>query len=152
MIRMITIGQNIAEEVKINKYKLDEELQVQASLYEYYSKQLALEKNNADRIKLQLEILKGKKTIDYKRNPPQDIKITDATIDALLANDSDIIELNNQLLACTAKINILYSAVNSINQKRDALKNLVQLTTTKYYDTLSEEISIGLDKNENEEE
>ncbi len=120
-------------DLKINKYKLHEECMAQASLYHYYSELLADVKSEKDKQENKLKFMVAETEIELRKNPPEGIKITEATIKALLIIDLKIKQQQGVLNKTKSELYHLEFVINSIEHKKTALKLLVQLFSVNYF-------------------
>jgi hypothetical protein len=128
-------GFDLAEDVKINKYALDEESEISSSILYHYGELLAEAKTKQDSMENNLKVLKAKKDLEYRRNPPADLKITESVISSLVESDLEVVESRNAVLDWTAKVNHYYAAVDSLHDKCNRLHDLVDLWSKSYYST-----------------
>ena len=129
---MRTIG-NIHEDVKIDKFNLMDENAIQPMMYEYYAEVYNDLKTQKAKVEAQLELVVSQKKLQYKRNPPDDIKITDSTLDALVTMDADVQEVKQKLLQVVAELNVASTAFFSIAQRTSSLDNMTKLANGTYY-------------------
>lgn len=133
------ISRDIETELKINKYKLDEECENQPNLYYYYADLLAKvqteEKILKNRLKffsskIELEILS---TTNEKNVTPEGVKITVSSMNALVTTHETIIKINDDLVKVEKAIYHLEAAVKAFHQRRADLDNLVMLYSRNYF-------------------
>jgi hypothetical protein len=127
------IGIDFEEDISINKYNLHEECEIHPSLYHYYSEKLNEAKDCYNTCSDQLRYLIGKKEIKFRKNPPDDIKVTEASIKALLLEDEDIQKKEDELRDWKKKMNTYDSALTSIEHRKSMLNNLVKLYGSGYF-------------------
>ena len=60
---------DFADDVKLNKYKLDEECQRHSGIYYYYCEELSNLKSELDEEKDKLSFMEAKLELDLRRNP-----------------------------------------------------------------------------------
>lgn len=130
---MRTFGEDFRKDVEVNRLKLDEENEIQPSMYAYYAYELAEAKRNKDEANDALTALYAQKDIYYRRNPPDDIKVTESVIKSIVDMDSDILDQKERLRKADAELSMLYAAINSLDQRKSALDNLTKLHIKQYY-------------------
>lgn len=139
-------GTDFEADVRINRFKLDEECEIQPALYSFYSTQQVEAKAEYDSAKANLELVQAQRELHYRRNPPDDVKITDATTKALVTADTEVQKAQERLSIASKALNVLNGALASLDQRRSALNNLVELFTKDYYNNngKQEEASVPL--------
>jgi len=145
---MSTEQRDFEVDVRVNKYKLDQENQVQASTYHYWASLLAEAKTEVDTCDEQIRILEGqmkevraKEELDIRENgDPSLKKVTEAGVVAVLETRGPVVKKREEIhnareKAIKAKNNvyILEAAVKALEHRRDSLGNLTQLWCKGYY-------------------
>lgn len=130
---MKTFGDDFKQDVAIDRFKLEEECETQPSIYGYYASQFAEAKSDAERAKSRYDLVLAEKDLSIRRNPPMDVKLTEASISALVTESSDVQLAKEAVLVANAKVNNLEAAIFALNQKKSQLDNLVQLWIKDYY-------------------
>lgn len=123
----------LEKEIKINKFKLDEENEIQPSLYIYYSELLADAKAEKDKAIDSFNLVKAEREMELRKNPPDGIKITEAAIEALLAQDRKIQKYETKIFEAKKRVYHLEAAVNALEHRKSALRNLTTLFVAGYY-------------------
>jgi hypothetical protein len=130
---------DFAEEVKVNKYKLDEENENHASKYFYWAKLQAQAKANKDRAEENLDLMLAKRELVIREQLEEDktlkIKVTESVVKATLEKDEKIQKAREELRAIKAQLYTLDAAVKALEHRRDNLNNLTQLWGKSYYAT-----------------
>jgi len=132
-------GINLDAELKINKYKLDDECENQPNLYNYYATQLADMKTEKGILKNRLKFFSSKIELDIlsttneKGITPGGVKITISSMNALLTTHETIVKINDELVQVERAIYHLEAAVESFQQRRSDLDNLVKLYGNNYF-------------------
>lgn len=140
-------GVDIKEDVKIDKMHLDVENEWYPAKYQFYSDALAKAKTELDEAKDNLEATEARRELFWRRNPPDDIKITDATIKALIGDDTEVNDAKEAVRVAQETVNTLYSAVNSMDKVGTSIDNLVKLSMSKYYQPSSGAVdTVGTEK------
>jgi len=152
----ITFGDDFAEDVKINRFKLDEDCELQPSLYHYYAEEQANARAERDACKDKLELILGQREIYIRRNPPDDMKVTEAVVTALLVQDTEVLTAREALRKAQAKVDILYAATTALDHRKGMLDNLVSMWSKDYYNGVrkdgSDEVRRGLNEKKGRDE
>jgi prophage DNA circulation protein len=119
--------------VQINRFKLDEENEIQPSLFNLYASQLADAKAAKDIAKDKYDLVRSQRELYYRRNPPEDVKITEAVISALVESDTEVQEAKTELQKAIEAVYTLDAAVSALETRRSALNNLTELYVKDYY-------------------
>jgi hypothetical protein len=85
-----TFGEDFSKDIRINRFKLDEECEIQPALYHFYAEEYAQARAVRDAQKDKLDLVLGTRETYLRRNPPEDIKITESVIAALLVQDTEV--------------------------------------------------------------
>lgn len=134
---MKTFGENFEKDLIVDKLRLDDECEVQASLYYHWAQELAAAKEEANQADDRLKALLAQKSLLYRRNPPSDIKVTEAVFDALLNDDSDIRIAREDVTRTSHKVDTIWAMINALDNRKSMLDNLVKLQVSSYYNTES---------------
>lgn len=126
-------GENFAEDVRINRFKLDEECEIHPSAYLYYAEQYAEARKKRDAAKDRLDYVLGMRETHIRRNPPDDMKITESVVTALLAQDSEVLTAKDEYRLAQGEVDTLYAAVSAFDHRRSQLDNLVSIWSKEYY-------------------
>jgi len=124
---------DLEEDRKIDKGRLDEENAIQPMRYGFYADQYAQAKTELERAKNNLEATIAKQSLFYRRNPPTDLKTTEAVFDALINADREVCDAKEAVTVSQEAVNTLYAAVSSIQDVRSSIDNLVKLSVNKFY-------------------
>ena len=134
---MKTFGENFEKDLIVDKLRLDDECEVQASLYYHWAQELAAAKEEANQADDRVKALLAQKSLLYLRNPPSDIKVTEAVFDALLNDDSDIRIAREDVTRTSHKVDTIWAMINALDNRKSMLDNLVKLQVSSYYNTES---------------
>ena len=119
--------------IKVNRFNLHEDCEIQAVAVDYWNDKqsdIKKEKENED---LALDVLLSSKELAYRANPPTNIKVTDATIKALVNSDEQIIKQKKKVIELKAKLNDLDNKLKTLEHRKSMLKNLVSLYGFGYF-------------------
>ncbi|RDE12155.1 MAG: hypothetical protein C4K49_10760 [Candidatus Thorarchaeota archaeon] len=125
--------ESVQRDVRINKYKLDEECARQSTLYLYYSDLLAEAKDSEDEADDALDKVLGVVEMKLRDSPPEGVKVTDSTIKALVAKDDEVDKAKEKLRKAKKWKYRIEGIVNSMGHKKSGLDNLVVLWSRGYY-------------------
>lgn len=131
-------GIDITEDVKIDKMHLEVENEWYAAKYQFYADGLAGAKSELDLAKENLEATEARRELFWRRNPPDDLKVTESVITALVADDKEVQDAKDAVRIAQEKVNTMYSAVNSMDKVGTGIDNLTKLAIAKYYQTTGE--------------
>lgn len=120
-------------DIQIDKYKLHIECEKHSAIFLDYCKKLVEAKEKRDSEKIKLSVMQGDKELFYRKNPPENLKITDSVIKALLSGDKELIAQSKKVIQCETQVQLLDVAIRSFEHRKAMLNNLVQLWTTGYY-------------------
>lgn len=132
------INFNFENYLSIDKNKLDEELERQASLYIRWTKEFLSEiEEEYGKAKINLDITQAE--VDKEiRNDPSDFgikKVSEAAVKNAIELDGRVVEAKNRILQKKKELTIVQGALRSLDHKKTALENLVRLTTMGYFST-----------------
>ncbi len=124
------------EDLKIDKYSLDEEWEHQPQIYMEYSQLQAEWEIKKDRLKDLIEIEKAQLERDI-RTYPEDYylspKPTNDAIKAIVNTDNKINQLKRRYFHFLEKTKIYAAVTRTLDHKKKALENLVMLHLAGYY-------------------
>lgn len=129
---------------KINKYKLDEELELQPSIYRYWARLAADAKEERDNAKNTLKKLEGQIEVKIwtgKYKLPTDdsgkpTKLTQGTVLAIINSDDDVCNAREELARLEKEFTKAAVNEETIQIKRSSLKHLTELYTKEYFSHL----------------
>jgi uncharacterized coiled-coil protein SlyX len=141
---------DLAEDLKVNRFKLEIDCAVQPSMYHYWAEQLATARANVDKTDEKLRLLDGdlkevkaKEELIIRAADPKDFKLdkfTEASITAVLENRpavtkkrEEIQTTRQELIDNKETVYHLEAAVKSLEHRRDELDNLTKLWLGGYY-------------------
>lgn len=130
---MKTFGIDAKEDIKLNRFKLEEESEALAAIYDYWSSLQAEAHSDADKAQTNLNRVLSKRELYYRENPPMDGKITDLYIKALVQNDSEVQLAQDIVNEKNSKLYNLEQLVFALHQKKAGLDYLVNLWERGYY-------------------
>ncbi len=125
---------NPSEDLRLDKMNLDLELEKQASLYFQYSEEYAKEKGLVDQARLQLDLQRAEVGLGARENPKDyGFKLTADAIVDLVANDSEVKNLNEIYISHRERFVMLERLLSAFEMKAKALDKLTQLYLSGYF-------------------
>jgi len=123
---------SFSDDVKINKYKLEEECEKHAGLYFYWAEKLAEAKNKLNHAEDALKLTSAEEELRIRNNwDDSNGKQTEAGIKAVLETKIQKAKVNIQ--TAQDDVNILYAAVSAMDHRKSELDNLVTLLVKGFY-------------------
>lgn len=125
-----------SDDIKINKYRLEDECEHQASIYYYWAKQLADAKNTLNEKEDYLKLVSAQKELEIRKNweteyQPTNGKQTEGGIKSVL--ESLLVSAKEAVRIAQADVNALYAAVSAMEHRKDELNNLRALLIGGFY-------------------
>jgi len=145
---MVDEDRDFRDDLKINKYKLEEECEKQPSLYGYWANLLSEARADKDREEDKLDLLESTVELNYRTNRPEGMKVTEATIKSMVENNKEIQDQKGSLRAKKSQVYHLETAVKSLEQKKSSLDNLVTLFVKGFYSQPDSKRRSGTDEAE----
>lgn len=130
---MKDFGVDFKADSEIDKNHLEDESVMQPCMYGFYAMQLADAKNELDVAKTNLEATIARRSAYYYNNPVDGIKTTADGMKVMVGNDTEIQEVQDVVDKKQAAVNVLYAQVNTLEQRKSCLDNLVKLSLARYY-------------------
>lgn len=123
--------------LEIDKNLLDEEWLKQPKLYMQYAEKLAKYERQLDEAKSELDVTKAEIQLKVRNNPGNyDLeKVTEGAIEAVIVTQEEYQEGLETLNKIKYQVAIYKAAVRAIDQRKDALENLVRLHGQSYFAT-----------------
>lgn len=126
---------SIKEALQINKFKIDVASAKHASIYQYFSDLCIEAKKVKDAKEDLLSKLLADKELEFRENPPSNIKPTEGTIKALLGADEEVVSRKLELRDAKAKVYTFDGILKALDHKKDQLRNLTNLYVAGYFST-----------------
>ena len=117
---------DVTKDSTIDRNDLVGECEVQPLRYGFWASQLAVAKANLDAVT-------AERSLFYRRNPPQDIKATEAVYADLVTTDRAVLDARDNLIKAQEAVNTLYSATSTMEQCKASVDNLVKLQGMRFY-------------------
>ena len=130
---MKDFGVDFKADSEIDKNHLEDESVTQPCMYGFYAMQLAEARNELDVAKSNLEATIARRSAHYYNNPVDGIKTTADGMKVMVGNDTEIQEAQDVVDKKQAVVNVLYAQVNTLEQRKSCLDNLVKLSLARYY-------------------
>ena len=129
---------NFQEELKINKYRLDEECLSHSIRYAYYAEACSLAKSNISKAKDNLELVMAEANIRIREKFNSDgVKFTEALVTSTITMDSEVKQAKAELRDAEEVYSRLSVAVSAFETRRSELDNLVKLYCSGYFSTVN---------------
>jgi len=126
---------NYEEDIRIDETALDTEWLDQATLFFKYARHAANMRKEVDLAKENLEVTKAEVDKEIRQNPEKFKieKVTDASVSANVLTHKDYKAANQEYIDAKYELDIAQAAVNAMNQRKDALENMVKLHGQQYF-------------------
>lgn len=126
---------NFSEEVKINRFNLDNECEKQVNLYHFYSNERAVTKGELDQKNDKLKLTLAEMDVEIRNNWDDNIdgKRTEGAISNKIECSPKIKELKEEIRNTQSKLYILESATFSLDHRKEMINNLVKLLIGGFY-------------------
>lgn len=125
---------DIKNDLKINKYKLDEECLTHASTYNRYAEMATKSKTELARAKDKLALVTAQRNIAIREEASKSKdKITERMFDSLLETNKEVLKAKKELREAE-EVNATFNAMlDSFDHRKSELDNLVKLYCAGYY-------------------
>lgn len=145
---------NYEKDIKIDESNLDLEWLDQPSLMLKYTKHLASMRNEMDKAKESLELMKSELDKAIRSNPDRYgiEKLTEAVVLATIISHPDYKKANDDYLNAKYESDIANGAVRSFEHRKDALENLARLLALDYFSGPQMPADLSEKKREREKE
>jgi len=123
-------------DLRINKFRLDEEWLAQPGLFMRYAQKQAEASKELDAEKHSLEVTKAQVDRAIRMDPEEyniDGKVTERQVEAVVLQDSDYQSAMEIYNDAKYNLGLLTSAVRAFDQRKSALENLVRLHGQSYF-------------------
>jgi uncharacterized protein (DUF3084 family) len=124
---------NIEKEVKLDQFKLDVEASKNPSYLAYYGEEAADARAERDKLSLDSKRIRAERELYYRRNPPDDIKVTEGVIASLVETDAQVQALEDKYLKAKEETAQLEAALDAFRDKSDMIKCLTTQFQTGYF-------------------
>ena len=119
--------------IKVDRFNLHVDCEIQAVAVDYWNDKQSDIKKEKEYAEIELDVLLSSKELEYRENPPEKMKVTDAAIKALVVVDLDVIKQKKKVIELKFKLNDLDNKRNALEHRKSMLKNLVSLYGFGYY-------------------
>lgn len=126
---------DFSEDIKINKYRLDDECEKHPSLYGYYARQQALLRSELSELEAEQKLTLAESEVDIREHWEKfsDSKMTEAGVKAQIEQHEKVQKGKNKILKISRELNIISAAVISMDHRKSMLNNLVSLQIAGFY-------------------
>lgn len=123
------------EEIKINKYKLEEENEKHSSNYLFWATKNADAKSDLNEAEDALKLELARVDLDLRKNwiEAEYGKQTEGSIKSHVDTSEKIIEAKKRVTSCQREVNTLSAVVSAWDHRKDNLKNLNSLLVGGFY-------------------
>jgi len=123
------------KDIIIDPDSLDLEWLDQASLFMKYARGAAIARADLDQAKENLDVVRAGLDKEIRTNPEKFKidKITETVVTNTIIGLIEFQKANEKFLTCKFEVDISQAAVNAMNQRKDALENLVKLNGQSYF-------------------
>lgn len=125
---------DIKNDLKINKYKLDEECLTHASIYNRYAEMATKSKTELAKAKDKLALVTAQRNIVIREEASKSKdKITERMFDSLLETDKEVLKAKKEVREAEEVNATFNSMLDSFDHRKSELDNLVKLYCAGYY-------------------
>ena len=132
---MPTVDHDFSEDIKINKYRLEEECEKQASTYLFWAKQCADAKSELNEAEDALKLVTSQTDLKHRKfwDEAKFGKSTENSIKAAIETNDSVVAAKGRVAELQRKVNTLSAAVSAFEHRKDELKNLTGLLIGGFY-------------------
>ena len=142
-------SEDFNSDLKINKYRLDEECLSHSTRYAYYSEAQAVAKSNVSKQKDNLELVTAEANIRIRKEKSESgEKVTESLIVSYLTMDNEVQKAKSELREAEEVYARLSVAVSAMETRRSELDNLVKLYCAGYFSTVNSDGNMKKNVNE----
>lgn len=125
---------DIESDLKINKYKLDEECLTHASTYNRYAEMATKTKTELTKAKDKLSLITAQRNIAIREEIAKSgSKVTEKMIESYLEADKEVLKAKKEVREIE-EVNAIFNAMlDSFEHRKSELDNLVKLYCAGYY-------------------
>lgn len=125
---------DIKSDLKINKYKLDEECLTHASTYNRYAEMATKSKTELTKAKDKLSLITAQRNIAIREEIIKSgSKVTEKMIESYLEADKEVLKAKKEVREIE-EVNVTFNAMlDSFDHRKSELDNLVKLYCAGYY-------------------
>lgn len=125
---------DIETDLKINKYKLDEECLTHASTYNRYAEMALKTKTELTKAKDKLSLITAQRNIAIREEIAKSgSKVTEKMIESYLESDKEVLKAKKELREAE-EVNATFNAMlDSFDHRKSELDNMVKLYCAGYY-------------------
>lgn len=133
---------DIETDLKINKYKLDEECLTHASTYNRYAEMALKTKTELTKAKDKLSLITAQRNIAIREEIAKSgSKVTEKMIESYLESDKEVLKAKKEVREIE-EVNATFNAMlDSFDHRKSELDNLVKLYCAGYYSVVGKKES-----------
>ena len=131
------MNRNFDDDIKFNKYQLEEVCEKHASIYWYWANKLAEAKNALGDSEDALKLVTAQADGNYRETWDENKwgKKTEASIAGKVASDSQVREYKDKFISNQHEVNTLIAAVSAFDHRKGMIDNEVKLLIGGFYAT-----------------
>ena len=130
------MNRNFDDDIKFNKYQLEEVCEKHASIYWYWANKLAEAKNALGDSEDKFKLTSAQREMYIRQNwDDSKGKSTEASIKAALESDRDYISAKEEIRNNQHEVNTLIAAVSAFDHRKGMIDNEVKLLIGGFYAT-----------------
>ena len=123
-----------SDDIKINRFKLDEECTNHSNKYYHWSTKLAVAKNKLAEEEDALDLIESQQELEIRKNwNDENGKQTEGSIKAVLASNKEVRKQVERTIEAKNEVNILQAGVIAMEHRKGMLDNLVTLFIRNFY-------------------
>jgi len=123
------------DQLKIDKFNLDEEWVNQPSLYGFYASEVSDAQRALDKAKEKVEVIRSKLVVNINKFPQKFNfkKVTASITEAIIVSDTEYRDALDEMHERKYELSILQGAVRAFDHRKSALENIVKLHSQQYF-------------------
>lgn len=128
---------NFEQDVRIDRYALEDELEYQSSLLYQYDEELNEEKKTLSQLELELSVLEAETAYKIRQGTyGYDGKVTESVVKELVDTDKAVNAKRQEVIEQKRVVNQTASAAEAIRQRRYMVQKLVDLYIYEYFNNV----------------
>ncbi len=119
--------------VQVDRHNLEEEAVKQAHNYWCVSELVAEARRKREDTINKLKTVEASADLNFRKDPPEGIKITEAVVRSLLDTHKEVVETREQLADYNEQVVMYEGLLNALEHKRSMISNLVRMQLSNLY-------------------
>lgn len=118
-----------------DQYNLDKEWVLQPKIYHRYKEKLVDARQDWERSKARRDLIVAELSLSIRKDPEKYnlLKITEDSVEKTVTVQKEFQQAVDKVIECRHKVDTLEAAVDSLEHRKKALENLVQLWLADYF-------------------